>query len=533
MANDKITVTDLTPDRRPKDEYPSFEQMIKDQFAAAAKHEKAFFTTDATGLYDIFLANLPEETRQFYNCKACRQFTDNFGGLVAIESSTGKTASVMWGGYEAPELFKSAVQAMKTATEKARVTGVFASNESVLGKPVTGIWTHMSVELPADRVLKKFNPASEWVAERVQEFEMLNTALVSYPPSVVDSALNLLMSEQVPRSERFLSMAKWFKGLVDKRNLTMNNRHRENLVWYSVATAGAGFCHIRNTVLGTLLDDMKAGVSLNETIHRFAKKVDPHFYQRPQAAPSEGNIREAEKLIAERGLAKSLERRYARLDDLQLIWQPKPEKEEETPAGVFGHLLTKTAPVKPAMEVPTVVMTWRKFYETVLPNAEKIEYQVTFHLQSFVAMVTAAHPEAPPIIQWDTEENRNPVSWYGYVNGSYPAQWGLAPGLVEVTGICFQPSMWNQPMDHQGVGAIFILKGAKDSNTNVGSALFPEILKSDLHGIRSVLEFHSNATPMQGADEESACGIAFPGSFPLLRVTTSIGVTDYKLDRWD
>ena len=48
------------------------------------------FRTDATGLFDLFLENIPMEFRQKYTCSCCRRFVDEFGGLVTI-SKRGQT----------------------------------------------------------------------------------------------------------------------------------------------------------------------------------------------------------------------------------------------------------------------------------------------------------------------------------------------------------------------------------------------------------------------------------------------------------
>ena len=51
--------------------------------------------------------------------------------------------------------------------------------------------------------------------------------------------------------------------------------------------------------------------------------------------------------------------------------------------------------------------------------------------------------DAPAILQWDSEEKRNPYAWYLYVNGSAAHQWNLRAGtLVDVWGIGEQPSQW-------------------------------------------------------------------------------------------
>lgn len=156
----------------------------------------------------------------------------------------------------------------------------------------------------------------------------------------------------------------------------------------------------------------------------------------------------------------------------------------------------------------------------------------------FLALVTAADPAAPPILQWDTDTHRNPVSWYQYMNGSWASQWGLTGGIfARVSLVTHMPFMWPGSIDNgnHGAGAIFIIEGAKDSRQS-GSALFPEILRSEYHGVRSVLERYSRGAELEGRDEASACGLEIRkgGTGPTVRVTSSTGsVTEYKIDRWD
>jgi hypothetical protein len=54
-------------------------------------------------------------------------------------------------------------------------------------------------------------------------------------------------------------------------------------------------------------------------------------------------------------------------------------------------------------------MTWEKFARTMLPEALSIEAQVPAGPERFMALVTAANADAPPILQWDAEERRNPT----------------------------------------------------------------------------------------------------------------------------
>ena len=85
-------------------------------------------------------------------------------------------------------------------------------------------------------------------------------------------------------------------------------------------------------------------------------------------------------------------------------------------------------------------------------------------------------------------------------------------------------------------GVIFLLKGATESR-NGGLALFPEILKSELREVRSVIEAHSRSAELADMRHGNANGIGFDkgkaGFEYLLRVTSKGQTVDYKLDRWD
>ena len=65
----------------------------------------------------------------------------------------------------------------------------------------------------------------------------------------------------------------------------------------AVAAAPEGFCHPRSAVTASLLEDIAAGMPFDSVRDRFNVKVGPLAYQRPQAPPSEGNIKAAEALV--------------------------------------------------------------------------------------------------------------------------------------------------------------------------------------------------------------------------------------------
>lgn len=523
---------------RENDGYEGFLRSIRASFEKRVKGgNEPLFTTDATGLYETLLMALPVEARQHYDCNACRSFVNRYGGLVRI-ADNGVQYPVMW-GVEPPGFFVDAVDEINDEVKAAKVTGVFFTGEKRLGIPRTGSWTHMAVDVPKEMIYRNLMKTPyQMAAEKAEDYKMLTNAIRKYRKETVETALKLLRSESLYRSEKVLGVAEWFLGVLNDSK-GARNRTGTNVVWKKVATAPTGFCHVSSSMIGTLLDDIEEGYDFDAVSRRFAEKMDPTQYQRPRAAPSAGNVVQAEKIVEKLGIENSLKRRFARLDEIQTIWHPRPEKKAAT-GGIFAGIATKQTAKKRHNDAPapTVTMTWEKFQRTVLPDARKIEFLVTGKNDHYSALVTAADPYAPPIIQWDSEDERNPFNWYVYSGGSAPGNWGLKMGWAEVTAVALQPNMWQPGFDHQGKSVFFILKDCKDHRYRAsGIALFPEVLKSELREVRSTIEAYSRKSVFEGYDEASACGIRCQGSAKwwdyTFRVTTDLGVTEYKLDRWD
>ncbi len=522
-------------------DYDAFLARINARFAANVSGGTApLFTTDAEDLWTAYLGAMPVESRQYHTCHACRQFVERFGGLVTI-GADGATASALWNVDDAPEAYRASVAAMERLARRGKVTGVFLSSEKTWGQPATGIWHHLSVVPPAAMLHRRATlTAGQAMAEKREDFKTVMYALNEFTQPMIEQALTLLRTDSLYRSEKVIGPAQWLYDLHVAR-AAAHAGARANAVWRAIATAPAGFCHPRSSMVGTLLEDIAAGMDFSEVSRRFASKMHPLQYQRPQAAPAAGAIAAAEKVMAQLGAAGALARRYARVDELQALWKPTEPKSQPAAGGVFGHLQPKgAAAAPPDMKVPPVTMTWEKFQRTVLPTAEQIAYFAAAARATWGVLVTAVNPEAPPILQWDREDARNPVSWYVWHGGSTPGEFGLTGGTWQkVALVTLKPSMWNDPegkFSHQGKGVVFVIDGAKESR-QAGAAIFPECLKADFHGIRSVIEAYSRSATLEGLDQPHACGpLLSHGSEwrdALFRVTTAGRSVDYRLDRWD
>jgi hypothetical protein len=568
MAKQAVAVANVGRPAEPAD-YDGFMAAVQKRFQAAIGGRinatptvrPSLFVTELNGtdaLCDAYLSGLPPEDRRHHTCSCCKQFFRRYGDLVTIDEF-GRATSALWDenfikietsdGY-----YTVAVNALQRAVEAARVRGVFLAAEKSWGTPVTGVWTHMAVVPPPDMLYKKRGTATPFqrMAELREDRATLLNAMADIREEHLDQALTLLETDALYRSEKVRGPAQWLKTRYVERSNTQDQRRRENLIWRAVAVAPPGFAKPRGAMIGTLLEDIASGMPFDDCARRFRAKMDPLQYQRPQAAPTAQNIARAEKLVEELGIQPSLERRFLRPEEVVAVWRPKNPRQGQSKGsasgpGVFGHLDPKgksTLEPNVSLQAPATKVTWVKFRDTVLGDAVKIELYMPSSRLPYVALVTAVHADAPPIIQWDLEGARCPVSWYLWANGSTPEEIGLmSRAWAEVEQIALSPWMWGGDeagFKHQGRHVTFLLKGAKDSRAkSAGAALFPEILKNELREVRSTIEAYSRRATLVGVDMPMACGLNLKEGGRekwtcTARVTRTDGrMTVYDLDRWD
>lgn len=500
--------------------------------AAIALRDAPLFQTDAdqAALWDAYLSNLREDRRQHYNCHCCRHFIQRVGGLVTIDER-GRQYPALW-GFDAPMFFEKSVATLRRIVDNAKVTGAFLSADPVLGTPRTKEWTHLAASNPKPHT-DRIKTAGQLMAEKLEDYKMLCHGLADYSREHVEQAVRVLKADAVDRSEKTLGVAEWFFKLHNA--IKDNPKAKRNLTWLAVASAPPGFCHVRSTMISTLLDDIKSGLPFDDIARRWKDKMHPLQYQRPTAAPKEGAIKQAEEMVAKLGLERSLLRRYATLDDvLAKLWTPRALPESAKGGGVFDHLREQRKPQ--AIELPATKMTWEKFQRTILPNVLSVEIQAPSH-GNYYGLVTATDPDAPAIIQWDGLDGhpRNPVSWYVYHGGSSATNWNIAAGWRNVTGIFQGPFKWQEPtkFKHQADSVCFAIEGCQETRS-AELCLFPEILKAEFHGIRAVIEAHSKSGGITGKESGNANGLTFGNNSPVtVRVRTSEGLASYTIDRLD
>lgn len=498
------------------------------------------FKTDIENdrLYNAYLNSFDlKRERDAHKCECCRQFLRQYGNIIFVRLS-GVTVSALFGDSgstsDFPPLYRRAVHDMKDIIESAPIVSPFFNTKTEWGTNFTKKWPHMRVYNGNANPSFFFRPSDgktvdQIVAEKVVNFQTVKRTFDTYSMSLVNRALSHLQKDEIYRSEQVLPAATWLhdlyikvsanSGILDKIFKMRTNA----IIWREAVTAPIGFVNIRNGVLGTFLDDLKKGVPVETAMEAFERKMQPDKFRRPQSLPTRSAVAVAQKHVDTLGIARSFERRFAYIDEIRKIWERHDDlirAEDDThrfKTGLFANVRTKDDDKTPVNNRIEEHMSFSRFRRTIMPNALSIQIKIPTKPAPFCAFTTADYEDAKPIIKWDDENLRNPFAWYVYKDGSTAQQWNL-PDTTSIGGslwnpvnaISFLPSMWNSDFPDDRKAVLFVMDGCRDlEGENVGSALFPEILKSDLNPMRKVVESYSMTSTMSNASSATACGLLF------------------------
>lgn len=523
-------------------DYRATLRLLQQTFDMSADRPLFVLDVPPGALGQAFLAGLPADQRQHHDCRACLRFLDIVGPLALITDAGTISPFMRAIAAVAPGIYGPAFMRVADVLRRrsAPIAGVLVLEAGAcrFGRELDVAtdgrrWSHFTIRVGHTGGLRPnvTETSHQASARLLHEHGLVMQALADFTIEQLELAGALLRSDKFQRREKALPQLGW---LIDLHHKSTNvPARRSALVWRAVATAPAGWAHVRGNVLGALLTDIADGLDHAAIAKRWNERMDPTQYQRPTAPVTEGNVAQAERMVADLGIASALQRRFARLEEIDAVWKPAHLEAPARSPSVFGHLL-KGKPSVQGVDLPPITVTWVKFAATVLPDADLVEVLAP-RMGGFCALVTAVDPEAKPILQWDRPTRRNPVSVYTYPDGSSAEQWGLRATYHAATAICLDPAHWyGNPAGNHGQRAIAILQGARDVGYVSSGGFFPEQLVKELHAVRSTLEAYARKAVVAGKDEATACGIFLVGpNGPRIRVTSRGVQVNYRIDRWD
>ena len=466
-------------------------------------------------LHRLFLDNIPSSVRQYYNCNTCLGFINRFGNIVYLNDD-GSLHSLLWDiPEESMGIFKDSILAMKNAVENGNISRVFSFNPKsnfmkrengyiVLGIGETGEWTHFYGGIGPNISVPENIREDEFRDKINVSHETLN----AWKSSTIMTVIGICEGNGVRNSIKVKDQCESLLKIQKAYQTTTSRNARIDIMWKHHEL----LYHMKGSSIGSLLTDIENGVEIEYATDRYNEKVDPLFYKRSQSLPSNANIKEAEKIIAELGAENSLKRRFALLSDIpKFLWKPSDKKSEDKPSyreGIFSKVKSKTDVMN---EFTPVVndggtISIHTFITKTIKDVNKIEIFAPMH-GNYCAHVTAVDMDAPCIIKYDSPDKRNPITQYVYNGGSDCYGWNVSGrAYTECVGIANYPKdMYKDGISDDAI--TFYLKDAYDLNNN-SLALFPDDLIDELYPVRKVIEAYSGSESLELPEGQKACGLS-------------------------
>ena len=392
-------------------DFKPFASLVHSRFVEMSKQE-LYVTVDGDLLWDTYLQSFPEGTNQIYktrtehDCSCCRGFVRNVGNVVSVVN--GKPQSV-WGIKDAAYPFNVVAAALDALVLSTPITDLFRSSEPSYGAEQTKQllegqainWNHFHGKLAAKHFTKQPDKDRGDYRTTAQVFQR---GLEELSPLAVTQVLELIDSNALYRGVEHRDAVQDFqKAQNNYLCFPEGGIDRGLYVWTNAVGRAARF---RNTVIGTLVQDLSEGVDMEHAVRSFETKVAPTNYKRTTALITPNMVKAAMTTITDLGLESALERRLATIGDVSVnnvLWVDNSVK-PLMKGGIEGLLMSAVAPDTSKVSSKAVDILIADFMASVVPKAQGMDLLVQGkHLPNLVTLTAPVHPDSGKLFKWNND----------------------------------------------------------------------------------------------------------------------------------
>lgn len=396
------------------------QKMVENFKKLHTNYGKAFQTNaDKDTLWDTYLESFPASKNQIYrvkrehDCSCCRHFIKDIGGIVFIDDE--QNLHTIWEFEIGEPDYQTVFDALDAYVKGCTITDVYLNKFNSVGIRQSfennngniKRWEHFYLPLPGNMIYRGRDTIDTERGQQRDTVRVFGRSLAEISTDAVDTVLDLIGSNTLYRGNEWknaLKELRAYKVIYDG----LDENKKTLYVWKTAQKAGMAVGRIRNHSIGVLLTDITNGEDLNVAVTRYEKIVAPANYKRPKAIFTAKMLEDAKQTITDLGYIDSLQRRYAKLDDISVnnILFSNKDAAKRIKGGVFDEMLSeaKTTPQKfdRAEEIPI-----EQFISDVLPRATEIEaYVENRHAANMVSLIAPVNPDAPSMFKWN-----NAFSW--------------------------------------------------------------------------------------------------------------------------
>lgn len=422
--------------------------LVASGFQAIVKNPNVFVTiADTDALYVKYLACFPDGTNPVFRkkteheCSTCRQFIRRAGNVVAI-SADGLLATA-WdeAANKAPYPYNVVAAQLRAEVLAVPISDIYriGTKETSFGAKQTrsldsesgqvSTWNHFYTgEIP--KRLRVESPDQERGDYRTTK-QIFERGLTELSPDAIETVLALIDANNLYRGEEHRHAIVEFQA-AQRAFLKKDGAAREMFAWLNAHGSAARF---RNTVIGTLVQDLSTGMDTEAAVRSFESKVAPQNYKRTSAVITPGMVKKAMETIASLGLESALERRFAVIGDISVndvLWvdgQAKNLMKGSIGDVLMQHAVTAGPKSNEEDERRAEQIGLSDFVAKILPETTGMELLFKGeHLGNLMSLTAPVHPEPRQLFKWD---NDFAWSYGGNVADSIKERVKKAGGRVE------------------------------------------------------------------------------------------------------
>lgn len=439
------------------DSFSSFAKIVATSFQTIAKASQVFVTNvDGDTLYQRYLAAFPEGTNPIFKkateheCSCCKHFIRRAGNVVSVNDQG--TIRTIWdeAAEKAPYPYNVVAKELRDVVLAADVSDLYrvSQKENAFGAATTRsldangkalTWNHFHT----DAIPKALQAASpdQVRGDYRTTVAVFMRGLVELAPSALDTVLALIEANNLYRGAEHKNAVVQFMQAQNVYRIKLP-REQHTFLWTNAVGPASRF---RNTVIGTLVQDLSDGVDVDRAVASFEQKVAPTNYKRTTAVITPGMVKKAMETIEELGLEPALERRFATIGDISVNdvkWVDGSVK-PAMKGGLEGTLMQvaeKASTNNAKDEDRAEDIGLEAFVEQVLPAATSMEVLLKGeHLGNLMSLTAPVNPEPKQLFRWN---NDFAWSYAGNTADSYLRKQVQSLG-GRVDGVLRFSHMWN------------------------------------------------------------------------------------------
>jgi hypothetical protein len=389
--------------------FKDIKNKVQKRFNELQENGPLFYVgVDKEKIWDIYLNAFPAQHKQENTCNCCKSFIRQFACIVGIKDNKILT---LW-DFECddPE-YSASVKALRNYIVSLPIENKFLNSFPKLGTDKTPdvkrsiVWEHYFVTLPSSAVKSEPQIGPAQGAFR-DDKSVLKRSLEEITDEAVATVLELISQNSLYRGAEHKASVDAF-SVIQKEFKKVPVALRDNFCWTKATTTSASVCRIRNTSIGTLLNDLSEGRDLDSAVTAFERVVAPANYKRPTSLVTPRMVEQAQQRLTELGMLGSLERRLLDGRDLTVDNTLFVHRASAaTPSDVFSEL-KKDSIINPKSLNKVEEISIQDFVDKVLPTCKSVKVLLeNSHMPNFVSLVGGKNPNDPTMFKWG-----NNFSW--------------------------------------------------------------------------------------------------------------------------